>query len=210
MILQGYIYICIYVKNLLHDCCYNHLKQDLTISCLILLLQVLLISSVLCTLNYGLTAILGYLMYGKDLQSQVTLNLPTGKIYTKVAIYTTLINPLAKYALVVSPITTAIEERLGLAFSNKSTSLSVRTLIVMSTVVVASTIPFFAYLMAFIGSFLSIMATVLFPCLCYLKIYKAARICTVEFVAIVGILVIGVVIAVVGTYSSVQQILSSL
>ncbi|XP_020099134.1 vacuolar amino acid transporter 1-like [Ananas comosus] len=172
--------------------------------------KVLLISSVLCTLNYGLTAILGYLMYGEDLQSQVTLNLPTGKIYTKIAIYTTLINPLTKYALVVSPIMTAIEERLGLAFSNKSTSLSIRTLIVMSTVVVASTIPFFAYLMAFIGSFLSIMATVLFPCLCYLKIYKAARICTVEFVAIVGILVIGVVIAVVGTYSSVQQILTSL
>ena len=77
--------------------------------------QVLLISSVLCSLNYALTAILGYLLYGDDVQAQVTLNLPTGKMYTKVAILTTVINPLAKYALVVQPIAEAIEAKLPFA-----------------------------------------------------------------------------------------------
>uniref|UniRef100_A0A6N2LRS7 Amino acid transporter transmembrane domain-containing protein n=1 Tax=Salix viminalis TaxID=40686 RepID=A0A6N2LRS7_SALVM len=41
---------------------------------------------------------LGYLMYGEYLKSQVTLNLPIRKIGSKLAIYTTLVNPLTKYA----------------------------------------------------------------------------------------------------------------
>ena len=36
-------------------------------------------------------AILGYLMYGDDVESQVTLNLPEGKLISKLAIYTALI-----------------------------------------------------------------------------------------------------------------------
>ena len=54
-------------------------------------------------------AILGYLMYGENLNSQVTLNLPIRKINTKIAIYTTLVNPLAKYAVIITPIADAIE-----------------------------------------------------------------------------------------------------
>ncbi|KAH0670235.1 hypothetical protein KY290_025656 [Solanum tuberosum] len=46
--------------------------------------------------------------------SQITLNLPIGKISSKIAIYTTLVNPITKYALVVSPIATAIEDKLPL------------------------------------------------------------------------------------------------
>ncbi|GJM94002.1 hypothetical protein PR202_ga10611 [Eleusine coracana subsp. coracana] len=133
--------------------------------------KVLLISSVLCSLNYGLTAVLGYMIYGDDVQSQVTLNLPSGKLYSQVAIVMTLINPLAKYA------------------------------------VVAATAPFFGYLMSFIGSFLSVMATVIFPCLCFLKIYKAEGIRRTEVVAITGIMMIGVFVTVTGTYTSLQQII---
>uniref|UniRef100_A0A0E0FNP7 Amino acid transporter transmembrane domain-containing protein n=1 Tax=Oryza nivara TaxID=4536 RepID=A0A0E0FNP7_ORYNI len=75
--------------------------------------QVLLISSVMCSLNYTVTTVLGYLSYGEDVQVKVTLNLPTGKLYTKIAILTTLITPLAKYALVIQPITMAIEDKLS-------------------------------------------------------------------------------------------------
>uniref|UniRef100_A0A0E0MYL5 Amino acid transporter transmembrane domain-containing protein n=1 Tax=Oryza rufipogon TaxID=4529 RepID=A0A0E0MYL5_ORYRU len=74
---------------------------------------VLLISSVMCSLNSTVTTVLGYLSYGEDVQVKVTLNLPTGKLYTKIAILTTLITPLAKYALVIQPITMAIEDKLS-------------------------------------------------------------------------------------------------
>ncbi|KAF6148281.1 hypothetical protein GIB67_012056 [Kingdonia uniflora] len=72
--------------------------------------KVLLVCFVLCTINYGSMAVLGYLMYGEGLKSQVTLNIPLGKLSSKVAIYTTLINPFTKYAIMITPIATAIED----------------------------------------------------------------------------------------------------
>ncbi|KAK8921788.1 hypothetical protein KSP39_PZI020267 [Platanthera zijinensis] len=113
---------------------------------------VLRISFALCTFNYGAMAILGYLMYGDDLQSQVTLNLPAGKIGSKIAIYTTLINPFAKYALTITPIALSIEEWLAFRYK-RSYSILVRTLLLLSTVMTALSIPFFGLLMAFIWLF---------------------------------------------------------
>jgi vesicular inhibitory amino acid transporter len=57
-------------------------------------------------------AILGYLMFGHDVQFQVTLNLPTSLVSSKIAIYTTLVGPITKYALIATPIANAIESRL--------------------------------------------------------------------------------------------------
>ena len=52
-------------------------------------------------------------MFGRDVQPQVTLNLPTSQVSSKIAIYTTLVGPIAKYALLlVMPIANAIESRL--------------------------------------------------------------------------------------------------
>ena len=170
--------------------------------------QVLLFSSVLCSLNYGITAVLGYLIYGDDVQSQVTLNLPSGRLYTKIAIVMTLINPLTKYALLVAPITSAIEERLLLVGSGPA-RVAIGTTVLVSTVAVASVVPFFGYLMSFIGSFLGIMATIMFPCLCYLKIYKARGIRRIEVAGIVGIMLLGAFVAVTGTYTSLLDIIGT-
>ncbi|CAL4948910.1 unnamed protein product [Urochloa decumbens] len=178
--------------------------------------KVLLVSSVICSLNYGLTAVLGYMIYGDDVQSQVTLNLPSGKLYTKVAIVMTLVNPLAKYALLAAPITAALEEKFKFksslpdgGSSSGAARVAISTAVVVSTAVPACTVPFFGYLMSFIGSFLSVMATVIFPCLCFLKIYKAEGIRRTEIAAIIGILVVGVFVAVTGTYTSLQQIIAT-
>ncbi|CAO2183457.1 unnamed protein product [Urochloa humidicola] len=175
--------------------------------------KVLLVSSVLCSLNYGLTAVLGYMIYGDDVESQVTLNLPSGKLYTKVAIVMTLVNPLAKYALLAAPITSAVEEKFSLpgaaGGSSGAARVAISTTVVVSTAVVACTVPFFGYLMSFTGSFLSVMATVIFPCLCFLKIYKAEGIRRVEIATIIAILMVGVFVAVTGTYTSLQQIIAT-
>lgn len=157
-------------------------------------------------MTYGSMGILGYLMYGEHLKSQVTLNLPLSKIGSKLAIYTTLINPITKYAVIISPIATAIEEARPFEGS-RLMSLLIRTVIVISTVIVALTIPFFGYVMAFIGAFLSVSMSMLLPCLCYLRIDKAARSFGLELVVIGFIVVIGIVIGVVGTYTSLKQIM---
>lgn len=160
-----------------------------------------------CTLNYGSMAILGYLMYGDDVKSQVTLNLPEGKMSSKLAIYTTLINPFSKYALMVTPIATAVEERLMLAGNKRSVNLLIRTLLVVSTVVVALAVPFFGHLMALVGSLLSVMASMLLPCVFYLKIFGVARCGRAEVALIAAIIVLGSLVAATGTYSSLKKII---
>lgn len=167
--------------------------------------KVLLVCFVLSTVSYGSMAVLGYLMYGDKLLSQVTLNLPIGNISSKIAIYTTLINPITKYAIIVAPITTAIEDFFPFR-NSRLISYLIRTVLVISTVFVALAVPFFGYVMAFIGAFLSISVSMLFPCLCYLKINKASRKFGSELIAIVMIVVFGAIVAVVGTYTSLRDI----
>ncbi|XWS16932.1 hypothetical protein CRYUN_Cryun33cG0024300 [Craigia yunnanensis] len=45
--------------------------------------KVLLTSSVICTITYMSMAVLGYLIYGQNVQSLVTLNLPTEKVSSR-------------------------------------------------------------------------------------------------------------------------------
>jgi solute carrier family 32 (vesicular inhibitory amino acid transporter) len=148
------------------------------------------------------------LMYGDDVKSQVTLKLPEGRVSSKLAIYTTLINPFSKYALMVTPLATAVEERLLTAGtkSKRSFSVLIRTLLVVSTVVVALAVPFFGHLMALVGSLLSVMASMLLPCVFYLKIFGVARCGGAEVALIAAILVLGSLVAATGTYSSLKKI----
>lgn len=150
-------------------------------------------------------AIFGYLMFGEHLTSQVTLNLPTKNISSRIAIYTTLINPISKYALVVSPIATAVEETFPFRES-KTMSCLIRTCLVMSTVFVALVVPYFGYMMAFIGAFLSITVSILLPCLCYCKIVIGFKKFRVELMMIFMILLFGTFIAIVGTYTALTDI----
>ncbi|KAL5061638.1 hypothetical protein RYX36_023375 [Vicia faba] len=158
---------------------------------------------------YGTIAVLGYMMFGDSLKSQITLNLPTNTISTKIAIYSTMINPFTKYAIIISPITIAIEERWHICMS-RPISIVVRTTIVASSVLVALYIPFFAYIMAFTGAFLSVAISLLFPCVCYLKINKAATRFGLEMMIIMGILIIGTLIGILGTYISVEKIVNQM
>jgi vesicular inhibitory amino acid transporter len=161
------------------------------------------------TIIYGTIVVLGYMMFGEHLKSQITLNLPTNTISTKIAIYSTVINPFTKYAIEISPITIAIEDKWHQCMT-RPISILVRTIIVASSVLVALYIPFFAYIMAFIGAFLSVAITLLFPCLCYLKINKAAKKIGLELITIMGILIIGTFIGIQGTYNSVEKIVNQM
>ncbi|CAI8606841.1 unnamed protein product [Vicia faba] len=171
--------------------------------------KVVLVCFVISTIIYGTIAILGYMMFGDNLKSQITLNLPKNTISTKIAIYSTVINPFTKYAIEISPITIAIEDKWNLCM-RRPISIIVRTTIVASSVLVALCIPFFAYIMAFTGAFLSVAISLLFPCVCYLKMNKAGKKFELEMMIIMGILVIGTLIGIQGTYISVGQIVNQM
>ncbi|KAL5553694.1 hypothetical protein UlMin_041095 [Ulmus minor] len=112
-------------------------------------------------------------------------------------------------AVIITHIVAAIEDK---APFTKSLPISIllRTLVVFSTVIVALIIPFFGYVMAFIGAFLSVTVSTLLPCLFYLKINETARRFGFELMIIVGILVVGLFVGVVGTYTSLQHIVNHL
>ncbi|KAL8530668.1 hypothetical protein ACS0TY_007635 [Phlomoides rotata] len=72
-----------------------------------------------------------------------------------------------------------------------------RSLLVGSTVIVALTIPFYGYLMSLVGAFTTVAASILLPCLCYLKISGTYRKLCFESVIIVLTAVMGLVILVI-------------
>ncbi|GMH22722.1 hypothetical protein Nepgr_024565 [Nepenthes gracilis] len=164
----------------------------------------------LSCLGYGSMAVLGYLMYGQNIKSQVTLNLPLRNISSQIAIYTTVINPLTKYAVIITPVAAAIEEKLSCFITSRLISLVIRTALVLSTLVVALTIPFFDSVMAFIGSFFGVVVAILFPCLCYLKLNGPWRRLGLELIILALVLLVGSLIGTVGTYNSVRRIIRDL
>lgn len=169
--------------------------------------KVLIVCFVASTIIYGTIAVLGYAMFGDYLMSQITLNLPSKKISTKLAIYSTIINPFTKYAVLITPIANAIEEK-WLLCKRKPIAILVRTTILVSTVLMALFMPFFGYVMAFIGAFFSVTISLLFPCICYLKMNKAARQFGLELIIIIVILFVGIFIGILGTYLSVRHIVN--
>ena len=155
----------------------------------------MLISFSLSTLSSILMAVLGYLMFGQDVQPQVTLNLPTSQVSSK--IYTTLVGPIAKYALIVMPIANAIESRLPRYYNIKLICILLRTLLLVSTIIAALAFPFFGILMAFVGAILNITVSIILPCLCCLKISRGYQKWGFEVLIIVVIMINAVSIRVI-------------
>ncbi|GAB2287866.1 hypothetical protein Dimus_022223 [Dionaea muscipula] len=169
--------------------------------------KVLFLCFLCSTISYASMAIAGYMMFGAKVDSQITLNLPIDKLSSKVAIYTTLVNPVSKYALMIAPVVNASESWLPNYHEKRPMKLLIRTTLVVSTVIVALAVPMFGYLMSLVGAFLSVSASIIVPCLCYLKISGASS-RGIELVTIIGIILLSILIVIFGTYTSLVQIIS--
>uniref|UniRef100_A0A2C9WAV2 Amino acid transporter transmembrane domain-containing protein n=1 Tax=Manihot esculenta TaxID=3983 RepID=A0A2C9WAV2_MANES len=172
--------------------------------------NVLLICFIFCTFTYASMAVIGYSMFGSEVQSQVTLNLPIGKLSSRVAIYTILVNPISKYALMITPIVNATKNWSPWYCNKKPFNVFISTALLISTVIVALAVPFFGYLMTLVGAFLSFTASIILPCLCYLKISGTYRRLGCEGVVVGGIVVLGIAVVISGTYSALLQIVGHL
>ncbi|KAL9388519.1 hypothetical protein Peur_017124 [Populus x canadensis] len=164
----------------------------------------------ICTLMYAGVAYMGYTMFGEKTESQFTLNLPQDLVASKVAVWTTVVNPFTKYALTMSPVALSLEELIP---SNHMKShmyaICIRTALVISTLLVALSIPFFGLVMSLIGSLLTMLVTLILPCACFLSILrgKATRF---QIAVCIIIIAVGVVSSVFGTRSSLSRIVENL
>ncbi|XP_073222716.1 amino acid transporter AVT1I isoform X1 [Cicer arietinum] len=199
------LYAFCYCAHPVFPTLYNSMKNKHQFS------NVLIVCFILTTAGYASMAIIGYLMFGSKVESQITLNLPLNKISSRIAIYTTLVNPISKFALMATPITNALKDLLPRAYKNhRITNIFVSTVLVITNVIIALCVPFFGYLMSMVGASLSVTASILLPCLCYLRISGTYRNCGFETVTIVAIIVVAIVIGIFGTYTSIVEIVQNL
>ncbi|KAK3042630.1 hypothetical protein RJ639_000882 [Escallonia herrerae] len=171
--------------------------------------KVLLISFILTIMTYLSMAIVCYLMYGDGVESQITLNLPTKDISAQVAVYTTLLIPVTRYALMMTPVANGIESGLSQNYKNwRPLRLLIRVALLFSTVLVAYVFPYYESLMAIVGSIFVVLGSFLLPCLCYLKITESYRNWSYKLMGTVGIIVFGSLAGILGTYSSIAELVA--
>ncbi|OVA17822.1 Amino acid transporter [Macleaya cordata] len=167
----------------------------------------LMTSFLICCFLYTGVAICGFMMFGEATQSQFTLNMPQKFVASRIAVWTTVVNPLSKYALTITPVALSLEELLPSAHQKShSVSVLIRTILVLSTLAVALTIPFFGKKL-FHSSLpyrLNISAFIL-PCACYLSILRG-RLSSIEIASCIFILMAGVACSFIGSYSAITKI----
>uniref|UniRef100_A0A0C9S641 TSA: Wollemia nobilis Ref_Wollemi_Transcript_11975_2347 transcribed RNA sequence n=1 Tax=Wollemia nobilis TaxID=56998 RepID=A0A0C9S641_9CONI len=171
---------------------------------------VLITSFLICTIMYAGTAIAGYMMFGDGTQSQFTLNMPKTFVASKIAVWTTVVNPFSKYALTITPVALSLEELLpSTKMKSHWFSIIIRTGLVFSTLVVALVVPFFGFVMALIGSLLTMLVALILPCVCFLNIV-GNKVTLLQAILCTTIIILGVACSAVGTYSAVAGIVRSL
>ncbi|KAE9589894.1 putative amino acid transporter, transmembrane domain-containing protein [Lupinus albus] len=88
-------------------------------------------------------------------------------------------------------------------------SIFIRTGLVVSTLIIGLSVPFFGLLMSLIGSLLTMLVTLILPCACFLRILKG-KVTQLQVVLCITIITVGSVSAVFGTYSALSEIVKSL
>uniref|UniRef100_A0ACD5Y6P4 Uncharacterized protein n=1 Tax=Avena sativa TaxID=4498 RepID=A0ACD5Y6P4_AVESA len=167
---------------------------------------VLLFCFIVVTVVYSGVAATGFLMFGESTMSQFTLNMPQQFVPSKIAIWMTIVNPYTKYALTMTPVALSIEEALPKKMQNYLAGMCVRTILVLSTVVVALSFPYFALVMALLGSVFTMLVALILPCACYLSI-KRSLVPLWEVALCIAIILIGMVCACIGSYTSIKQMI---
>ncbi|XP_017984623.1 PREDICTED: vacuolar amino acid transporter 1 isoform X3 [Theobroma cacao] len=164
----------------------------------------------ICSLLYAGTAIMGYTMFGEATESQFTLNMPKDLIASKIAVWTTVVNPFTKYALTMSPVAMSLEELIPSShLKSHIYAILIRTSLVISTLIVGLSIPFFGLVMSLIGSLFTMFVTLILPPACYLSILRG-KVTRIQATLCIIVIAVGVVSSAFGTYSALSKIVENL
>ncbi|GLJ40128.1 hypothetical protein SUGI_0822140 [Cryptomeria japonica] len=156
----------------------------------------------LITLTYGCFGTLGYFAFGAETRDIITLNL--GKnLMTDMVQLALCINLFFTFPLMMTPVHEVMESR----FNKGEYSLLLRSLSVLCTTLVAMLVPNFADFLSLVGSSVCCALGFVFPAIFHM--IACRRDCPkIQLLADALIICFGTVFAVLGTTSSVKNILS--
>ncbi|WJX17443.1 Amino acid transporter avt1c, variant 2 [Trifolium repens] len=114
------------------------------------------------------------------------------------------------YALSLTPVAMSVEELIPPTNSKfKLYSILIRTALVISTLLVGLSVPFFGLVMSLIGSLLTMFVSLILPAACFLSI-KRGRITRSQVILCVTVIVVGLVSSGFGSYSAISEIIAKL
>ncbi|KAL9229712.1 hypothetical protein vseg_005149 [Gypsophila vaccaria] len=149
---------------------------------------------------YGSFGVLGYFAFGEETRDIITTNIGSGVVSTLVQLGL-CINLFFTFPLMMNPVYEVLERR----WTHGSYSLWARWLMVLGVTLVALLVPNFADFLSLVGSSVCVALGFVFPCLFHFIVFKDEA-GWVSLVLDGGIVVIGIVIGLSGTYSSLMQI----
>ncbi|KAI4373046.1 hypothetical protein MLD38_011215 [Melastoma candidum] len=114
------------------------------------------------------------------------------------------------YALTMTPVAMSLEELIPSTLGKSyAYSILVRTALVISTLVVGLSVPFFGLVMSLIGSLLTMLVTLILPPVCFLSITRW-KVPPVQVALCCLTVAVGTVSSVFGSYSALSKIIESL
>ncbi|KAK4749098.1 hypothetical protein SAY87_026547 [Trapa incisa] len=174
--------------------------------------KVSIVSFSLVTALYTALAFMGAKMFGPAVSSQITLSLPRHLVFTKLALWATVLTPMTKYALEFAPFAIQLERSLPASMSSRK-RMAVRgafgSVLLLIILALALSVPYFGYVLSLTGSLVSVCICVILPCAFYLKI-SWAHISKASVALNLALMAFGAVLGIFGTVSSSKLLLGSL
>ncbi|XAR59896.1 hypothetical protein NMG60_11015900 [Bertholletia excelsa] len=164
--------------------------------------KLLALSMFLIAVLYGSFGILGYLAFGENTQDIVTANMGRGLLSTLIQLGL-CVNLFLTYPLMMHPVYEVIERR----FWEGKYCLWMRWALVLGVSLVALFVPNFADFLSLVGSSLCCVLGFVLPALFHYVVFKEEM----EWkgaLTDMGIIVLGVLLGVMGTWSSLSEIFS--
>lgn len=164
--------------------------------------KVLGISVGMISVLYGTFGALGYIAFGDETRDIITTNIGSSLVSTVVQLGL-CINLFFSFPLMMNPVFEVLERR----WTEGSYSLWVRWLTVLAVALMAMLVPNFADFLSLVGSSVCIALGFVFPSLFHLLVFKD-EVAWPRLGLDIAIIIIGVVLGVSGTYSTLAEILA--
>ena len=159
-------------------------------------------------LMYLPISILGFLAFGDDVKANVLMNLSSTSGITKCASAMVTAHMLLCFVILLNPVSQQLEEWLNVPKDRVTLkSCVVRSLFVLFILGLTQAIPNFGLFLNLLGSSLTTLLSIIFPCLFYLKLEPNASLHMKVF--LYEIIVVGIFVAAISTYFNVKAIIEN-